>query len=85
MPFPVSFPSLAKCFLESLFAFEALPLQTSGTLLLLPFFLVDKGFIARDMPVVSPRIPVAVLGNRILETTESETLAFIHIRLSLSQ
>lgn len=60
-------------------------LQTSGTLFLLPFSLLDKGFIPVNILAISPHTPVVVLGNNpTRETTESETLAFVHISLSLS-
>lgn len=59
-------------------------LITSGALLLPPFFLLDKGFISIDIFAVSPHPPVVDLGNPTLKTTESKTLGFIHISLSLS-
>lgn len=60
------------------------PLVTSGALLLPPFFLLDKGFISIDIFAVSPHTPVVDLGKPTLKTTESKTLGFIHISLSLS-
>lgn len=57
---------------------------TSGALLLPPFFLLDKGFTSIDIFAVSPHTPVVDLGNPTLKTTESKTLVFVHISLSLS-